>query len=651
MIDLTAHSNLLSSLACAALNPGLRSILVFDAPYDGLQQLANLLEQLLAQTEKNVQHYNVSPIAIDDELWGNFSLPGSEPVAHLFSPERNRHEFQLLTIADLSSVSVSMARTCIMLIGADVVHIERNAESYIWHPRQCWLASCPDDMVGAISPHLLDRFALRLSWYDINPALHYPRREQLKQHLATDTREGNEIRPILTPDYLKRLQQATKRQAMVMEEAIERVLDYMDISLNISSTSQMQDMHVWQQDQHAYYPRREVALARIAYTLAQWQGDAMVTAHHVDEVASWLNLSIQSNGAESQMQDIDMYDQSIKIQEPSSPVQEKPFAQDREVASTTSTTQMQSVQLPDTTFTESVATGSICHVPYREDGVPIEREAASLKLPISSYAQSRSMRGPILGTEKSFTLHDLAIVSTILAAARFQKLRGSLRIEPTDLRRYRRGNITEHLLMLLLDYTCVHNKDDWQNMLDALVPYLHTAYVQRAAITIIQVGVSDDDQYSQYNDYSELRARVVSEKSILVPRVSMALEAERGRATPLAHGIHLALEQLQRTLQHGRTAVSGATFIVVTDGRGNVPLLQSQHRDYSQTQVVTTEGISDALTEAYKVAALKRVTTIVFSPKLKYYAHLPLQLAQTLKAIYKSIPLSGTIRIDKEVQV
>src|SRR5712675_728435 len=169
MFELTSNDTLITSLACAALSSGLRSLLVFDAPYTGIQQLATLLEQFLTQLGHHTQYYRLGSFEIDDDLWGSLELPGGQRTNRLFSPECNKNKLQIITIADLSTLSLSIKRTCIMLIGTDVVHLERNAEHASWHPEQCWIASCPSESVGAVSPHLLDRFALRLSWQDIAP--------------------------------------------------------------------------------------------------------------------------------------------------------------------------------------------------------------------------------------------------------------------------------------------------------------------------------------------------------------------------------------------------------------------------------------------------------------------------------------------------
>ena len=74
---------------------------------------------------------------------------------------------------------------------------------------------------------------------------------------------------------------------------------------------------------------------------------------------------------------------------------------------------------------------------------------------------------------------------------------------------------------------------------------------------------------------------------------------------------------MQRSLQHGRSAVQQITFVVVTDGRGNVPLKASHSNTI--TRPVTHEGVEDALQQAREIKQVKHVSSFVLSPRLRYY--------------------------------
>ena len=176
----------------------------------------------------------------------------------------------------------------------------------------------------------------------------------------------------------------------------------------------------------------------------------------------------------------------------------------------------------------------------------------------------------------------------------------------------------------LLDYTCLQ-ECNWQ---EALLPYLQWAYVERASVCLVQVGAVDAQD--------ELRAEKREADNILVPDIRNRLEIDRGKATPLAHGLDLALQTLRHVLQHGRSAVQQAVLVVISDGRGNVPLEAS--RAGRVVPPVGKWGIEDALQVARQIEALKGVESVVLNPQPKYYADLPVKLAQALGAKIAEIP-------------
>jgi magnesium chelatase subunit D len=650
------------SLSCAALNPGLRSILLLDAPHSGLQQLADTLAQLLrASSALPVKQHRFGTQAADDDIWGSLYLPShhSERAVHrLFSAERNAKELQLITIADLTTLSLDAARAVTVLVGAEVVHLERNGISSCWHPQQCWLAGCASEAIGRLSPHMLDRFALRLSWQELVPTdadddasaiARLLARVPTEKAAVSETLPSSdlEIQPETLPrsigelprlplrghlaerKYLEQVKQAAQRQVEVSSTALARILDYLPAQ--------------------NYYPRREIALVRFAATLARLAGDAALNASHIDKAAQVLGFSRKQElpQRDTKAAEFPAFPDDHMEEEP---VQPAPISTTSPTELQTEIAQPMTVQLPEAIHTTVIDSGTICRQPYPEDEAPPEREEYALKLPPTRYASSRSAHGVITGTDESDTLYDLALVSTILAAARFQKVRQDryqrihqhpypgLLIERMDLRRYRRSQPIEQMFMLLFDYTSIREKHNWEQ---ALLPYLHAAYTVRAAVTIIKVGAGDA--------LSPLRAEVVRAKNILVPRVGLALEAGRGRATPLAHGLSLALEQLQRVLQHGRNITHKVSFVVISDGRGNVPLEMSV-RDERET-LVSREGIDDALHEARKIRMLKHVETVVLNPQPDYYPDLPERLAEALGATLVPIPIEEKTPLEQVLEL
>ncbi|NEO29372.1 MAG: hypothetical protein F6K36_02745 [Symploca sp. SIO3C6] len=51
--------------------------------------------------------------------------------------------------------------------------------------------------------------------------------------------------------------------------------------------------------------------------------------------------------------------------------------------------------------------------PYPEDKAPVEREAASLKMPTRRFRSQANARGPIVGVEKAVTFQDLLSLITL----------------------------------------------------------------------------------------------------------------------------------------------------------------------------------------------------------------------------------------------
>jgi magnesium chelatase subunit D len=276
--------------------------------------------------------------------------------------------------------------------------------------------------------------------------------------------------------------------------------------------------------------------------------------------------------------------------------------------------------------------------PYPEDTAPIEREAYSLRLPLRHYSTNKIGRGVAIGTLSAVSLHDLALVATLFAAAPFQPIRRKhhsvtdsqrFLLAPTDLRSYRRMPIAEQMLLLLVDYTCL-DACNWQ---EALQPYLAWAYIERARVCIIQVG--------KMAPAHELQSERILARNILASDISAALDAKRGRATPLAHGLDLALQTLHHTMEHGRSAVKHAVCVIISDGRGNVTLDASRTGLFNEA--IAQDGVEDALLVARSFCKLKNVHCVLLNPQPLYYPQLPLALAAALGASVVNIQsLAGT---------
>ena len=86
--------------------------------------------------------------------------------------------------------------------------------------------------------------------------------------------------------------------------------------------------------------------------------------------------------------------------------------------------------------------------------------------------------------------------------------------------------------------------------------------------------------------------------------------------------------------------------MVLSDGRGNVPLEASQ-TNRKPTYLVNRQGIEDALQEAEQIRRLKQVEAVVLNPQPKYYSELPIKLAQALGAKIADIPTLNVWEVDR----
>lgn len=608
------------ALACAAIYPDLRSVLVFDAPYAGLITTANLFAHMLeSATDQKVKQVTLGVSEQDDDLWGGLvlNLNQKESILRLqglLTETQAETQLRLIIIPNLTTLSLAAVRACVMLVGADVAHLERNGQHQIWKPRLCWLGNCSHSELGIVSPHLLDRFAIRLNWHDFH---HSQRAEHILNYVLQD-KPWDEMSTIILPSSIK---ECLKKGAQVRprfvkkDQVINRIFSY---------TS----------DNEVYFTRREIALARYAIAVAQYENSDEVTALHVDKAAYFMGLTSSPSQLD---QEVSPTQKVVQPEEnsPSSIVfdetkQGEIELDDKNIIPSLPANQEEMVHLTEPIYAADqsapMEVTTLPLDPYPEDKVPIEREAASLRLPFSRYASNLSSRGMIIGVEQTNIIQDLSLVSTLLAAAPFQPLRHEylqdysqrLLLSVSDLRSYRREPAAERMLLLLIDYTSLR-ECNWQ---EALLPYLRKAYVDRASIGIVQVGAK--------NASNELRAEVISARSILVPRIGQALEAVPGRATPLAHGFDLAWQTLRHILQHGRTIVRNVTFVVITDGRGNVPLEVSRKGQFKTS--VYREGIEDALRIAEHIRTLKNVHTLFLNPQPNHHSDLPLLFANVLGA-------------------
>lgn len=611
-------ASLLIALAAGAVVPGLRSLLLFDADAPTLRVAAGAAAAMLRQVERRpVYVVTLASAQAEDTIWGGLAprkrahgpLVGWEPG--IVSGERGpRRPLLVVAIPDLARLPLAAQRACVALVGAEEIAVERHGHSDRWEPAIFWVAACARAEVGQLSAHLLDRFLLRISSSPRDPA---QRARALRADLAAVGRRPRAAR--LPEPWRRRLARARAANPMVPATAAVEALRY------FAGGGEGQSM------------RRPLAVTHLAFALAALAGAPEVTAEHIAGAARLLALRPQQGPAEATpapRRDQPAPEQTTPDARPAeaapAPHREAADAQVEGAVTPLVARPLEpgpdEILLPDT-----VVAGDVVLNPYPEDERRGERQAETLRTPGRRHVATASTAGPPVGVEPTSTTDDLAVVSTLVEAAKYQRVRrvnlgaeapAGLILSMGDLRRYRRAPVVEQLLLIVIDYTCLR-ECYWSS---TLMEHILWAYQERAAVTLVQVGAA--------GAADECRAQLLTVDNVLVPALNKALNARPGQSTPLAHGLELALQLLRRATQSGRNAVQRARLVVLTDGRGNVALEDSQSGVISRSE--GRRGVEDALAVAPALARLTHTQRYLLDPQPRYYRDLPRRLAAALEA-------------------
>ncbi|MFI0722731.1 magnesium chelatase [Streptomyces sp. NPDC021224] len=579
-------ARLLRAFACAAVEPGLAGVLLFDVPDDALDTVTALFAAVFGRDTAAVV---LGAAAREDELWTRIGL---EPGDGGLTVRARRGALveddpgaapATAVVPDLARLGLPGLRAAVTLVGADVASVQRHGVGVVWRPRARWLAFCRSADAGRISPHLLDRFPLRLSL----PGLVLPAEPGTPGELWRGSAER------------AALDQARTAAAPVRvgAAALERVAQAAPAA--------------------GGGERRALALGRIARALARLDGAGTAEPGHVDAAARLIGLPAEAPPQAAAPEEAGL-----------PPVPPPPAAAGRGTGGTPdtagggTTTRLAHTGGP----AESLEPQPAAAGPDRPAGPPYPEDDAE---PLHDHAPLRgawrrtvhSERGPVVGVRRASDLRDLALVPTVVAAASKRRLRGELTVTAEDLRSHIRAAEPDRMLVLLLDHTCRRGRD-WQAV---LAPYLRWAYTGRAAAAVVEVGGAGAPD--------ELRAEAFLARNVLEPRLSAALHRRPGRSSPLAHGLLLAGQFVRRAFQQQPTALAEAWFVAVTDGRGNVPLGASLTGRL--TPPVGRRGIDDALSAAAQLGALNRMRlhTVVVDAGAEPYPDLPFTLADALGAL------------------
>ncbi|TRV76139.1 hypothetical protein FKN01_19850 [Streptomyces sp. 130] len=593
-------------LVSAALDPSLAGVLLFDVPPEHLPVVARAFAQLLGRScghpaGRPAPRTVLDSATVDEDLWIRPRVRrGPEGIGFTFGPGPLAEPDdgpRLVVVPDLARLSVPGRRAAVQLLGQDTAALEHSGIRHHWRPRARWLACCRSEDAALLSPHLLDRFALRLAAPGLRP------------------RPGPDPLGPLPAGWATALDPRTPRPRVALtDEAAAAVLDLLD-------------------EREGGGNRRALALARIARALARLDGaDAPpdeprtgplpVTPAHVDRAARLIRLR-------TPLRPRTRPERAPDREVPEPPDAGRPLPRPEPLRGAEQEAEAGvPVHGPESAqpLGPAAAPGEpppAADLPYPEDAAGPGRGEATLRVPARRHAGTRASRGPVIGVRRARDLWDLAPVRTAMEAAKYRAVRGGaggpLVIAPADLRGYVRAPEPVRMLTLVLDHTC-RGGWDWYPDLE---PFLRWAYVTRASVHVVEVGGGGEPD--------ELRARAFTARSTRDPRIAAALARHPGRATPLAHGLDLAGQALRRAFRHHSAGLVEALLVVATDGRGNVPLAVSRGGRPGPGPVGRT-GVDDAAAVAAHIRALgrSRLRSVVVDPGRPPYTRLPAALAEAL---------------------
>jgi magnesium chelatase subunit D len=589
----TVTDRIAGVLSCLARDHRLGGVLFLDLRPELLHGLAGWLRAAIADGGAAPRIFAPGADESDDSLWWQVGA-AAVPVP---GPLTDRPDAPLIAvIPDLSRANLAVTRAATVLAGADWAVTDRHGLHAEWQPRSRWLAACATADVERLSPHLLDRFPVRVAAATFGTPAYDP--DSLLA--ALDDAHVLDRLPGMPPPVRPAgpIPPLTPEVARLVTELVG--------------------------DSPAPH-RRDLALARAARTVAISDRAAAIGPRHARRAAELLGLvRPDAGGAEA---DGSEGEEPAAPEPASAPVPDAVLdeaADEPDVAAEWDTVAADDDASP-------LVAGALPPVPApaedpREDLYPEDRpgalpDFASLRLTWRYAGGGQPLRGPIIGAQPARRPVDIAYVATILEAAKFRVIRhgraGRLRVHPSDLRSHRRVPLPDAALVLVLDHSCGAGWD----VAAALAPYLRWAYTKRAALSLVELGHLD-----AADRLKAVRSRL---SGVLDGALTVALARRPGPATPLAHGLDLAVQEMRLRQRNMPIRDGESWLVVVSDGRGNVPLEASQ-RDV-EPRSVGRRGVEDALVAAAGVPALRRVRAVVLAPpELSHYRDLPFALADAM---------------------
>ncbi|MEV6527504.1 hypothetical protein AB0M43_36820 [Longispora sp. NPDC051575] len=592
----------LTLLRCLAYEPALGGILFVDLDPALLVPLARWLAggSALGTTAPHVVTLGAS--ASEDDLWSGQAPRFSRDAADtsprgLLRWEPTDHA-PVVVVPDLARAGLATVRAAIAMIGSDIHPHDPGRTS----GRTRWIAGCARDDAQRLSAHLLDRFPVRVDGAPMSA-------EWVSRANLVEINDPEGEAPALASVLgIPAVTGVPTRRPVPADGVAARI-----VALTGTVTSR----------------RRDLALGRVARALATHASAPEFTVQDVDLAAALM-------GPASAEPPPPVPEPTVVHHPPGAEQGDEP-GKDLVLGSdpTGDTTVGPHVAAEGTGARREAAEALGPEAPslYPEDQAMHLPPASSLRLPGQNRLLARRLRGQAIGVMPfRGDVRDLAVVATLLEAAKYQSVRRANRkesgrrllISPVDLRVRRRQPESGRLFVVVLDHTCPRG-EGWAQV---VAPYFRWAFQEGARVCLIEFGHRDSAH--------ELSATRTRAESLFDPRVLAAFEREPGRASPLAHALDLAVHELRRFLRRGRAATDEAVVVVATDGRGNVPLAASLSGRLSGP--VGRDGVTDGLPLAIAIGALHRTTTVVVTPDVHQQRHLPVELAEAMDATVAVVP-------------
>lgn len=592
-------------LECVAISDALAGFLLVGASASMVDTIADRLMVLLqAAGATKVDRVRLGSGETEDSLWGVPGAPAQWGGGALLIPPEGTT--RLVIAPELSRLSRPAARAAVSLLESREIMIQRRGQAAPMAVRQRWIAGIAESDLGSVSPHLLERFAIRIR---IREQVGSDRVATLKARLSGTNPT------LIDPDSVERVRNAISASRLDPE--------VISLAMTICDTSGL-----------GASMRPGISLLRVAEAWARLERTDKLKKEVLIESARALGLDVQlALKSTSELRaDRAAAHATSDEKEPDIAVRELAVGETKdEVASLRGDNfddEDVEYQPGDVISPEApeISVAPVTQDPVTPEKLPARTEFTTLRLPWRQARAAESGKGTIVGTRRTESVKDLAIFDTLFAALPYQSRRRSaypiesdgLVVFRSDLRSYRRLPIAIEQLILVLDYTSVQQRR-WQK---TVLPFLSDAYAARAEVCIIKVGAG--------NARNEACADRVVVRSVLVPSVAEAFRESAGRATPLADGLTQALRFIKQTMGHGRGSTRSTTLVVVTDGRGNVPL-EASHQGRLAAKVGMT-GIEDAKRVAREISVLPNVKRYLVNPEPDWMKELPFVLASFLGA-------------------